>query len=75
MSLAPSELFVGPGSGGTSFTVTPTLQRRGFFVRVDLSWVHATSYTPGNVFGANGTNPNQGRAVGEIGFIFGNNIE
>lgn len=67
-------LMYGPGSGGTSFTVTPTLQHGGFFVRGDLSWVHATDYTPGDVFGSNGTNQDQPRAVGEVGFIFGSNI-
>jgi hypothetical protein len=44
------------------------------FFRGDLSWVHANSYTPGDVFGKTGTNPNQSRAVAEIGFIFGSNI-
>jgi hypothetical protein len=67
-------LIYGPGSGANSITVTPTFQRGGFFVRGDVSWVHATSSTPGSVFGSNGTDDNQARAVGEIGFIFGNNI-
>ena len=68
-------LMYGPGSSGTSFTVTPTFQQGGFFVRGDIAWVHAGSYVPGSVFGPNGTDNNQFRAVGEIGFIFGNNIE
>lgn len=68
-------LLFGPGSAGTSVTLTPTLQRGGLFLRGDLSWVHATDYTPGDVFGSSGRNPNQPRAVAEIGFIFGNNIE
>jgi hypothetical protein len=67
-------LMFGPGSKGTSITVTPTFQYGGFFVRGDLSWVHAIDYTPGAVFGANGANANQPRAVAEIGFMFGNNI-
>lgn len=67
-------LMFGPGSAGTSFTVTPTLQRAGLFLRGDLSWVHASSYTPGDVFGSTGTNQNQPRAVVEMGFIFGNNL-
>ncbi len=67
-------LMFGPGSKGTSITVTPTFQHGGFFVRGDLSWVHAIDYTPGAVFGPNGANANQPRAVAEIGFIFGNNI-
>jgi len=68
-------LMYGPGSSATSITATPTIQKAGFFFRGDLSWTHASSYTPGDVFGTSGTNPNQVRAVGEVGFIFGNNIE
>ena len=67
-------LMYGPGSTGTSFTVTPTFQAGGFFARGDIAWTHAGSYAPGSVFGANGMNNNQFRAVGEIGFVFGNNI-
>jgi hypothetical protein len=67
-------LMFGPGSAGTSFTLTPTLQYGGFFVRGDLSWVHAIDYTPGFGFGSNGMNTNQPRAMAEIGFMFGNNI-
>src|SRR5579862_840045 len=67
-------LMYGPGSAATSVTVTPTIQKGGLFLRGDLSWVHANSYTPGDVFGKAGTNPNQARAIDEIGFIFGSNI-
>jgi hypothetical protein len=67
-------LLFGPGSAGTSLTVTPTFQHGGFFIRGDVSWVHASGYTPGFVFGATGTNQNQVRAIAEFGFIFGNNM-
>jgi len=67
-------LMFGPGSSGTSVTATPTFQLRGFFVRGDVSFVHAGSFTPGYVFGPKGMNDNQVRAVGEIGFMFGSNI-
>jgi hypothetical protein len=67
-------LLYGPGSSGTSVTVTPTFQYGGFFFRGDLAWVHAGNYTPGDVFGSTGANNNQPRAVAEIGFMFGNNI-
>ena len=67
-------LMFGPGSAGTSITLTPTFQYGGFFVRGDLAWVHASNYTPGFVFGREGMNNNQPRAVAEIGFMFGNNI-
>jgi hypothetical protein len=68
-------LLYGPGSNATSFTVTPTFQAGGFFARGDIAWVHAGSYTPGFVAGPNGNDNNQFRVVGEIGFMFGNNIE
>jgi hypothetical protein len=67
-------LIFGPGSTGTSFTVTPTIQRGGFFARGDISFVHAGSYAPGFAFGSNGTDATQFRAQVELGFIFGNNI-
>ena len=44
-------LMYGPGSDGTTFTVTPTFQTGGFFVRGDLAWTHIGSYTKGDVFG------------------------
>jgi len=67
-------LMYGPGSNGTSFTVTPTVQAGGFFVRGDLGIVHVGSYAPGLVFGPAGKDNNQFRAVAELGFMFGNNI-
>lgn len=67
-------LLYGPGSWGTSITVTPTFQYGGFFFRGDLAWVHVGNITPGTAFGSAGNNQNQPRAVAEIGFIFGNNI-
>jgi hypothetical protein len=67
-------LMFGPGSSGASVTVTPTFQYGGFFFRGDLGWVHAGSITPGDAFGAAGLNASQFRAVGEIGFMFGNNL-
>ncbi|HEY1579581.1 MAG TPA: outer membrane beta-barrel protein [Terracidiphilus sp.] len=68
-------LMYGAGSSATSVTLTPTIQKGGLFFRGDLSWTHAGSYIPGDAFGKNGTNADQARAVAEIGFIFGNNIE
>ncbi len=40
-------LLYGPGSKAASITVTPTFQRGGFFVRGDVSYVHARDITPG----------------------------
>ena len=68
-------LMFGPGSAGTSFTVTPTFQSGGFFARGDFGFVHASNFMPGGGFGPNGNAANQPRIVGEIGFIFGNNLQ
>ena len=67
-------LGFGAGSAGTTFTATPTYQKGGVYVRGDLAWVHATNYTPGNVFGTAGTDADQFRGVLEFGFIFGKNV-
>jgi hypothetical protein len=67
-------LMFGPGSNGTSFTATPTFQTGGFFLRGDVAWAHAGSFTKGDVFGPLGLNNNQFRVMGEVGFVFGNNI-
>lgn len=67
-------LMYGPGSAGTSATLTPTFQYGGFFFRGDLAWVHVSDFTPGDAFGSGGMNANQPRVAAEVGFIFGNNI-
>jgi hypothetical protein len=67
-------LLFGPGSSGSTFTVTPTYQIGGFFIRGDLSWTHAGDYTKGDVFGPLGLKNNQTRGMVEVGFVFGNNI-
>ncbi len=66
-------LMFGPGSAGTSVTATPTFQYGAFFFRGDISWAHASSYTPGDVFGRSGTDPSQVRGIAEVGFILGHN--
>ena len=63
-------LMFGPGSAAWSLTLTPTYQYRQFFMRGDLSFVRATTFTPGDVFGSFGKNPNQARGVLEVGLIF-----
>ncbi len=63
-------LLFGPGSAGWSITLTPTFQYQRFFIRGDLSFVRADSYTPGDVFGPAGRNQNQPRGVIEAGLLF-----
>jgi hypothetical protein len=47
-------LLFGPGSSATSFTVTPTYQKGGFFFRTDISVVHAMNYTIGETISTTG---------------------
>ena len=63
-------LMYGPGSKAWSITVTPTYQNHDFFARAEFSYVQASSYTQGDVFGPQGTNPTQARALIETGFLF-----
>ena len=67
-------LGFGPGSGGFTFTATPTYQKGGMYLRGDLALVHATNYATGAVFGKTGTDADQFRGVLEFGFIFGKNF-
>ena len=67
-------LGFGAGSKGATYTVTPTYQKVGMFMRGDLAWVHASKFTAGDVFGPDGSKGNQYRAALEFGFIFGSNI-
>lgn len=63
-------LMYGPGSSGTSITVTPTFQQGRFFVRGDISYVHVGNVTPGLAFGKSGNETGQSRSVAEVGFLF-----
>jgi hypothetical protein len=66
-------LGFGAGSGGVTFTATPTYQKGGMYLRSDLALVHATDYSAGSVFGKTGTDASQFRGILEFGFIFGKN--
>ena len=63
-------LLYGPGSNAFAFTVTPTYQKGGFFIRADASVVDARSFTAGSAFGALGKNDTQTRGVVEAGVMF-----
>lgn len=63
-------LLYGPGSDAFAFTVTPTYTKGAFFLRGDISIVHATSITAGDAFGAAGMDANQPRGMIEAGFMF-----
>jgi hypothetical protein len=63
-------LGYGPGSDAFAFTVTPTWQKGGFFLRGDVSIVDARSFVAGDAFGGVGTKGTQTRGVIEAGFMF-----
>jgi hypothetical protein len=65
-----ANLLYGPGSNAFAFTVTPTYQKGGFFIRADASVVDARSFTAGSAFGALGKNDTQTRGVVEAGVMF-----
>jgi hypothetical protein len=67
---AANLLGYGAGSNAFAFTVTPTYQKAGFFLRGDISVVDARSFTPGSVFGLQGQKGTQTRGVVEAGFMF-----
>jgi Putative beta-barrel porin-2, OmpL-like. bbp2 len=62
--------FYGPGSNAFSFTITPTWQYKRFFVRPELSYVAASSTTPGAALGPLGTDTDQFRGLIETGILF-----
>jgi hypothetical protein len=67
-------LGFGPGSGGFTFTATPTYQKGGMYIRGDLAEVHALDFVPGSAFGPTGTDAVQFRTTLEFGFILGKTI-
>jgi len=64
-----ANLMYGAGSNAFSLTFTPTYQYKQFFVRPEVSYVHAESYTSGDVFGSDGRSPSQVRGVLEFGLL------
>ena len=65
-----ANLLYGPGSKAWSVTVTPTYQYKIYFVRAEFSHVGTNSTTPGLVFGRDGMNTTQTRAILEAGILF-----
>ncbi len=60
----------GSVSNGAINLLYGTYRKDGFFLRGEFSIVHATSSTPGDVFGPAGLNVNQPRGLVEAGFMF-----
>jgi len=65
-----ANLLYGPGSKAWSFTFTPTYQVGVLFVRGEVSFVGASSTTPGAAFGTSGTSTSQTRFALETGILF-----
>jgi hypothetical protein len=65
---APNLLY-GPGSAAWSITITPTYQRKNFFVRGEVSYVGARKTAPGAAFGSDGNNRSQVRGLIELGVL------
>jgi hypothetical protein len=68
-SNAPNLLY-GPGSSAFSFTMSPTWQDGIYFLRSDVSVVHAFDTTRGSAFGRAGNSDTQARFVLEAGIVF-----
>lgn len=69
-SATAANFLYGPGSNAFTFTVTPTYTWERFFVRPELSYVRASSITPGTAFGPTGAFRQQVRGRMEFGVMF-----
>ncbi len=63
-------LLYGTKSDAWSFTLTPTLQFKTYFVRGEFSYTKIGSGTPGAEFGKFGNKDDQARAMIETGVLF-----
>ncbi|THD62739.1 outer membrane beta-barrel protein [Phenylobacterium sp.] len=63
-------LLYGPKSDAWSFTITPTVQFKTYFVRAELAYVNVDKGTKGFEFGVFGNKDEQSRAMIETGVLF-----
>ena len=63
-------LLYGPRSNAWSFTLTPTLQFKTYFIRGELAYVKVDKGATGFEFGAIGNKDEQSRAMIETGVLF-----
>lgn len=69
-SAGGTNLLYGPKSKAYSFTLTPTVQLKTFFIRGEVSYTGLDNSAPGSAFGKLGDKKNQTRAMIETGFLF-----
>jgi hypothetical protein len=65
-----TNLLYGPRSKAYSFTLTPTVQLKTFFIRGEVSYTGLDNAAPGFGFGKLGDKSSQTRAIIEAGFLF-----
>ncbi len=65
-----ANLLYGPGSKAWSLTFTPSYQSGVIFTRAEISFVGASSTTPGYAFGKSGTSTSSTRFAVETGILF-----
>lgn len=63
-------LLYGPGSSALTFTVTPTLQYKKYFARLEISMIRIYDQGPQLGFGANLQNQSQYRGIFELGLLY-----
>ena len=63
-------LFYGPNSRAWTFTLTPTLQFKRYFARLEGSYIQTINPMPGLTFGANGMAKSQVRGLLEVGILY-----
>ena len=69
-STGGTSLLYGPKSKAYSFTLTPTIQLKTFFIRGEVSYTGLNDIAPGSGFGEFGNKKSQTRAMIETGFLF-----
>ena len=64
--------FLGYGNGARAWAValTPTYQRKHYFIREELSLAYVPQHAPGKAFGNNGSSSTQVRVMAETGYTF-----
>ncbi len=68
-SNAPTLLY-GPGSSALTLTLSPTIQYKKYFARVEVSMIRLYDFSPQLGFGNNSQNASQFRGILELGILY-----